>query len=76
MTVRIPEPDGSGRVATADSTADATSGDAPDTAVSEPATAAPAKAAPARRGRYAGVSDEERAERVRGAGVAAFGTER
>ncbi|MCA1711147.1 MAG: RNA polymerase sigma factor WhiG [Actinobacteria bacterium] len=56
MTVRTPEPDGSGRVATAEElTVDAEA----DTAVD--AVAAPAKA-PARRGRYAGVSDEERAE--------------
>src|SRR4051794_4940318 len=60
MTVRIPEPEGSGRsggVSTTDSTDAAADVDL--TQVPEPA--APAKA-PARRGRYAGVSDEERAE--------------
>ena len=55
MTVRIPEPDGSARVATAD-------GDEGEVDLTESAPAAPQKPAPARRGRYAGVSDEERAE--------------
>ncbi len=50
MTVRTPGPEGSGRVATAD---DALTVDA-----GEPPAAKP----PPRRGRYAGVSDEERAE--------------
>jgi RNA polymerase sigma factor for flagellar operon FliA len=54
MTVRIPEPDGSARVATAD-------GDEGEVDLTESAPAA-AKPTPARRGRYAGVSDEERAE--------------
>ena len=63
MTVRTPGPDGSGRVATAapDATPDATDGLTVELA--QPAKPAePAKPAPARRGRYAGVSDEERAE--------------
>src|SRR3954454_19722955 len=58
MTVRIPEPEGSGRAAGGVSTTDGES----DVDLTEPAPpVAPAKA-PARRGRYAGVSDEERAE--------------
>jgi RNA polymerase sigma factor for flagellar operon FliA len=56
MTVRTPEPDGSAGVATAADTDD----DGGEVVLTEPAPA-PA-AAPARRGRYAGVSDEERAE--------------
>ena len=60
MSARIPEPEGSGgQVATAalDDAADRE----PTTAAPEPVDAeAPVK--PARRGRYAGVSDEERAE--------------
>jgi RNA polymerase sigma factor for flagellar operon FliA len=53
MTVRTPEPDSAG-VVTASTTDDEGEGD-----LTEPA---PAPAAPPRRGRYAGVSDEERAE--------------
>jgi RNA polymerase sigma factor for flagellar operon FliA len=57
MTVRTPEPESSASVATAsESEAD----DGGEGVLTEPAPA-PA-AAPARRGRYAGVSDEERAE--------------
>jgi RNA polymerase sigma factor for flagellar operon FliA len=55
MTVRIPEPDGSAGVATA-----AAEDDDGEAVLTEPAPAP--VAAPARRGRYAGVSDEERAE--------------
>ena len=52
MSVRTPEPDGSGgRVVTAADDDDAEVLDAPST-----------RRSPARRGRYAGVSDEERAE--------------
>ena len=58
MTVRTPEPDSSRRVAAA---ADASSADGDGSRLPPAAVAAP-KAAPARRGRYAGVSDEERAE--------------
>src|SRR3712207_5031569 len=61
MTVRIPEPEGSrgvsGGISTSDGEADVDLTDAAGPA--EPA--APAKPPP-RRGRYAGVSDEERAE--------------
>src|SRR3954467_5508698 len=53
MTVRTPEPDSAG-VATASASDDGGEG-----VLSEPAAA---PAAPPRRGRYAGVSDEERAE--------------
>src|SRR3954469_5864276 len=74
MTVGIPEPEGSGRdggVSTTDS--DGAAADVDPTDAAEPAPAAPAgpprapqpaqpARAPARRGRYAGVSDEERAE--------------
>src|SRR5437868_149232 len=60
MTVRIPEPDGSGRAAGGVSTTeDEADVDLTDSA---PAPAAAPAKAPARRGRYAGVSDEERAE--------------
>jgi RNA polymerase sigma factor for flagellar operon FliA len=59
MTVRIPEPDGSAGVAVSSAAAD-TDDDGGEVVLTEPAPA-PA-AAPARRGRYAGVSDEERAE--------------
>ena len=59
MTVRIPEPDGSGRVATA---VGSDNGGGVDLSDSAPAPAVAEKPAPARRGRYAGVSDEERAE--------------
>ena len=56
MSVRTPEPEGSGGpVATA------ALDDAPTTPA-DPAAPAEAPAKPARRGRYAGVSDEERAE--------------
>ncbi len=55
MTVRTPEPDSAGVVTTSESD------DGGDHALTEPAVA-PAAPAPARRGRYAGVSDEERAE--------------
>ena len=56
MSVRTPEPEGSGGpVATA------ALGDVPTTPT-DPAAPAEAPAKPARRGRYAGVSDEERAE--------------
>ena len=56
MSVRTPEPEGSGGpVATA------ALDDVPTTPA-EPAAEADAPAKPARRGRYAGVSDEERAE--------------
>ncbi|MDT7570109.1 MAG: polymerase sigma factor FliA [Actinomycetota bacterium] len=55
MTVRTPEPDSAGAVSTSETD------DGGDDALTEPAAAA-APAAPARRGRYAGVSDEERAE--------------
>src|SRR3954469_7985313 len=65
MTVRIPEPDGSGRAGGGVSTSDGSGADVDLTDAAAPAAptepAAPAKA-PARRGRYAGVSDEERAE--------------
>jgi RNA polymerase sigma factor for flagellar operon FliA len=54
MTVRTPEPDSAGVVTTSDA-------DDGGDALTKPA-AVPAPAAPARRGRYAGVSDEERAE--------------
>ena len=59
MTVRTPGPDGP-RVATADDAAE----DLVVAQQDQPATeaAAPAPTAPPRRGRYAGVSDEERAE--------------
>jgi RNA polymerase sigma factor for flagellar operon FliA len=59
MTVPIPEPDGSAGVAVS-SAAAAGDDDRGEAVLTEPAPA-PA-AAPARRGRYAGVSDEERAE--------------
>src|SRR3954454_18714102 len=58
MTVRIPEPDGSGRAAGGVSTTD----DDSDAGLADSAPAAAPAKAPARRGRYAGVSDEERAE--------------
>ena len=62
MTVRTPGPDGSGRVATAtEADTEPTGGDLSVVESAASAPAAPAKA-PARRGRYAGVSDEERAE--------------
>jgi RNA polymerase sigma factor for flagellar operon FliA len=57
MTVRTPEPESSASVATE---ADSDAGDGGEGVLTEPAPA-PA-AAPPRRGRYAGVSDEERAE--------------
>jgi RNA polymerase sigma factor for flagellar operon FliA len=57
MTVRTPGPEGAGRVATAEEP-DIEMGIEPD---AEPDVAPAAKAA-AKRGRYAGVSDEERAE--------------
>jgi RNA polymerase sigma factor for flagellar operon FliA len=63
MTVRTPEPDGSAGVATA--SAESSADEGRGGVLSEPAAvpaAAPATPAPARRGRYAGVSDEERAE--------------
>jgi RNA polymerase sigma factor for flagellar operon FliA len=62
MTVRTPEPDGSAGVATASD--DSVTDEGGEGVLSEPATVpAPAEAsAPPRRGRYAGVSDEERAE--------------
>jgi RNA polymerase sigma factor for flagellar operon FliA len=53
MTVRTPEPDSAGVVTTSESD------EGGEDALTEPA---PAPAAPPRRGRYAGVSDEERAE--------------
>ena len=60
MTARTPEPDGSAGVATA---SDESSEDGGEGALTEPATVPePVRPAPARRGRYAGVSDEERAE--------------
>src|SRR5687768_15294755 len=52
MTVRTPGPEGAGRMATADEPEEL-----PVDAVEEPVAKAPPK-----RGRYAGVSDEERAE--------------
>jgi RNA polymerase sigma factor for flagellar operon FliA len=55
MSAHTPEPDGSSSVATA-SPSDSAAGE--EGVLTEPA----ATAAPARRGRYAGVSDEERAE--------------
>src|SRR6478672_7086708 len=58
MTVRTPEPDGSAGVATA--AAEAADGE--EGVLTEPAPVPAAAPAPARRGRYAGVSDEERAE--------------
>src|SRR3954451_13481677 len=69
MTVRIPEPEGSGRaggVSTTDSDGAGADVDLTDTSevaeAAQPAQAAQPAKAPARRGRYAGVSDEERAE--------------
>jgi RNA polymerase sigma factor FliA len=58
MTVRIPEPEGSGRAGGVSTTEGSQA--AADVDLTE-AAPPPAKA-PARRGRYAGVSDEERAE--------------
>jgi RNA polymerase sigma factor for flagellar operon FliA len=57
MTVRTPEPDSAGVVSTSEAD---TADDGGDEVLTEPAAAA--APAPARRGRYAGVSDEERAE--------------
>ena len=61
MTVRTPEPDRSAGVAVS-SMAPTSDDDGGEVVLTEPAPAPPAAAAPARRGRYAGVSDEERAE--------------
>jgi RNA polymerase sigma factor for flagellar operon FliA len=62
MTVRIPEPDGSGVATAASATDDGGEGVLSETAAAPTPAPAAAPAAPARRGRYAGVSDEERAE--------------
>src|SRR3954453_10539455 len=60
MTARTPEPDGSAGGATA---SDESSEDGGEGDLRKPATVPePVRPAPARRGRYAGVSDEERAE--------------
>ncbi len=56
MTVRTPEPDGSGRLATA------SSGDADEGTTAVEPVATPVARTPRRGGRYAGMSDEERAE--------------
>jgi RNA polymerase sigma factor for flagellar operon FliA len=58
MTVRTPEPEGSG-VATASPN---TAADSSNGMTGQPTPSTPGRAAPPRRGRYAGVSDEERAE--------------
>jgi len=62
MTVRIPEPDGSGIATARSETPDGEEGVLSESAPVPAAVSGSAPAAPARRGRYAGVSDEERAE--------------